>query len=140
MPLSNMDVIYDSENEPILSDYYLRKWSRYARIRDRKICKLCDNLCPTNYSQAHHIFPKAVYPQLAYQLWNSICLCTACHLGVIHSSPENESRMRVLFWAYMQSNEVTDFNTTYQYKLTEGIWVDCDLMEALRLSPAWITS
>jgi hypothetical protein len=35
--------------------------------------------------EAHHIWPKAVYPLLAYDLDNGICLCWKCHREVVHN-------------------------------------------------------
>jgi len=140
MPLTDISVEYNEEGKPTFNEYYLGKWSRIIRIRDEKICHCCDNLCPTLFSHAHHIFPKGIYPELAYMLWNGITLCAKCHGRIIHSSGENESSFRLHWWPYMQSNGVTQFNEQWQYKMTDGIWVDQDLMKSLRLSPAWITS
>jgi len=35
--------------------------------------------------QAHHIYPKALYPDLALNLDNGIILCCSHHLGIVHN-------------------------------------------------------
>lgn len=139
MPLSDISPIYDEDGRAIFNDYYLGKWSRIVRIRDEKICQVCDNECPTYYAHAHHIFPKGIYPELAYMLWNGITCCSKCHIRVVHSSVQNESLFRMLFWSHMARRGVRDFNVMYQDRLTGDLLFDHNIMEMLRLSPEWIS-
>ena len=139
MPLSDISPVYDEDGRPIFNDYYLGKWSRIVRIRDLKICQVCDNECPTLYSHAHHIFPKGIYPELAYMLWNGITCCAKCHARVVHSSVGNESAFRMMFWSHMARKDVRNFNAEYQIRITGDLWVPGEMMEMLRLSPAWIS-
>lgn len=60
--------------------YQLRKWSVLVRWRD-KTCQLCGARKDAKL-QAHHIFSKSYFPELAYDLENGITLCSvgnACH-------------------------------------------------------------
>ncbi len=67
-----------------LSSYRLTKWSRLVRVRDVGFCVMCGGIFSVWRLNAHHIYPKALYPELAYKLWNGVSLCTGCHLGTVH--------------------------------------------------------
>ena len=59
-----------------LTGWDLYKWANAVKSRDNNLCKKCissENL------EAHHIKPKAEYPQLALQVENGITLCKDCH-------------------------------------------------------------
>lgn len=124
MPLRNVRAGYNNLEDPEFSSYYLSKWSRMVRIRDKCTCQLCLNVFPSIELQAHHIFPKHKYPNLAYMLWNGISLCADCHLRVVHSDMVNESRFRMLFWNSMQNNDIIEFNQNYQERLVLDYRVD----------------
>lgn len=68
--------------------------------------------------EAHHIWPKAVFPELAYELRNGICLCFSCHRAVVHN--------KWLLWRqYVQMftniaarrRAARDFNAKYQNRV-----------------------
>ena len=46
---------------------------------------MCNVTPGAGRTQSHHIWPKALYPEDAYSLWNGICLCVRCHKGVVHA-------------------------------------------------------
>jgi len=55
--------------------YAIRTWAKYIIIRDKN-CQTCgskENLI------AHHLFYKAMYPELSLNENNGICLCKECH-------------------------------------------------------------
>ena len=54
----------------------LRSWSINVRDRDNNICQKCGS---RNRLHAHHIKPKAEYPDLMYEIKNGITLCCQCH-------------------------------------------------------------
>jgi hypothetical protein len=97
--------------------YALRKWSNIVRIRDRFICQLCLNKFPSRLVQAHHIKPKADYPELAFDADNGICLCKKCHHRITHSDPRNIRRFVMLWWPYLNRKVVRLFNKTYQSRI-----------------------
>lgn len=53
----------------------LRLWSINVRKRD-KICSKCGT---KKKLEAHHIYPKSIYPNLAFRLDNGVTLCKFCH-------------------------------------------------------------
>lgn len=64
----------------------LAYWSTRVRKKANHTCKKCGS---TKQTEAHHIYPKSIYPKLAFQINNGICLCKQCHRiaeNSIHSS------------------------------------------------------
>lgn len=112
-------ITFDEIGNPSFSDYRLSLWSAWVRVRDDRICQLCLNNVEekSTYLQAHHIFPKDQYPELAYTLGNSISLCVKCHLRVTHSDERNVRRFRFLFYSYMNRMCTKQFNLRYQHKV-----------------------
>jgi len=62
----------------------LRKWSRLIKVRDQATCYMCGLKLGLGEVEAHHIFPKAKFPELALELSNGICLCWKCHRPIVH--------------------------------------------------------
>jgi len=63
-----------------LNSYKLRRWSVQVRWKQR-VCQLCGK---RNKLQAHHIFSKSYFPELAYDLNNGVALCGSgnqCHVA-----------------------------------------------------------
>lgn len=79
--------------------YALRKWRRYAVVRDRGVCQTCRTDFRTDLGKlnVHHIYPKSnpKYAHLAYSLRNAITLCEGCHRGVVHS---NNTFLDIVRW------------------------------------------
>jgi len=54
----------------------LEEWSKEVK-------KIFDNRCAICGSakdlEAHHIYPKSKYPQIALDIRNGVCLCRKCH-------------------------------------------------------------
>ena len=74
----------------MLDDYLLRKWSRFIKVRDRGECQMCRVTPGAGRVQSHHIHPKAIFPDKAYDLANGVCLCLRCHKGVVHCELIND--------------------------------------------------
>ena len=53
----------------------LSRWSKQVIKRD-VCCQKCES---TKDLHAHHIFQKALFPDLAYDLANGLTLCSGCH-------------------------------------------------------------
>ena len=68
-----------------LSKYYLKRWSTLVRIRDGHTCYMCDSTDRLDM-HAHHIYPKFIYPEKAYDLNNGVCVCSDCHLRIVHTT------------------------------------------------------
>lgn len=56
----------------------LSDWSKNIIERDNK-CMECNNI---NDLHAHHIYPKAQYPELIFNMNNGITLCAKCHRSI----------------------------------------------------------
>jgi len=59
----------------------LRKWRVQVLKRDDHECQMCG---ATERLEAHHIRPKALYPDLALQVTNGVALCFVCHRYCVH--------------------------------------------------------
>ena len=79
---------------PELSPRILTRWRRLLLLREVRLtedggrvsfCPLCDLTMPTWRLQAHHIRPKARFPELAYMLSNGLMLCVRCHISITHA-------------------------------------------------------
>lgn len=55
-----------------------RRWSLSVKRRDGLQCRYCSS---TNRLHAHHIKPKAQYPEYEFDVDNGITLCESCHLN-----------------------------------------------------------
>ena len=59
-----------------------RKWPRHGtwakRVKERDGC--CQKCSSTENLHAHHLIPKALFPQNAYVVSNDITLCKDCHI------------------------------------------------------------
>ena len=73
---------YQTKTKPLnakqLSKMKLKNWSRKIRREDNYTCNKCGKKDNEN-NQAHHIFPKSQYPELAYNKGNGLVLCQHCH-------------------------------------------------------------
>lgn len=80
----------------------LNKWRRLLLVRDSRVinprhpaeyqlrmgvCALCgpNIFFQTSMLQAHHIYPKALYPEKALLLRNGVMCCAAHHQGIVHN-------------------------------------------------------
>lgn len=77
-----------------MSDHMLTKWRRLLLLRDCElfgdrrvpVCVMCRRPHYVSALQAHHIYPKSLYPDIALQLQNGVMLCLGCHQAVVHAS------------------------------------------------------
>lgn len=132
-------VKYDETGDPIFSEYKLGVWSAWTRVRDDRICQLCLNNVEdkSTYLQAHHIFPKHQYPELAYVFSNAISLCVRCHLRVTHSDERNVRRFRFMFYSHLNNGTNRGYNSRFQYKVGKLYLPDSDTLFAMDISNGW---
>jgi len=58
-----------------LNQIELNLWAYFVKLRD-ECCKKCGS---TAQLHAHHIKPKAIYPEIAFDVNNGVLLCSSCH-------------------------------------------------------------
>jgi hypothetical protein len=68
-----------------ISSYRLRKWRAVVLNRDGDRCQMCAVRPGRRRLNAHHIYPKAIYPSIALEPANGITLCARCHRGCVHA-------------------------------------------------------
>ena len=64
---------------PKFSKIKLGSWAKRVKERDDYICQHCHLDGLPEEMDAHHIVPKAKFPQYAYDLDNGQTLCRECH-------------------------------------------------------------
>lgn len=106
------------------SEYMLAKWSKMVRIRDQHICQMCEEDSMKESStlsrrtmHAHHLDPKHIYPEKALDLDNGICVCSRCHLEIVHTSSKSHKKFWVIFKRHVRRVAYKAFNKKYQYRL-----------------------
>ena len=64
----------------------LTKWAKIVYRRDKNTCAKCGKVGVRKYDRwiglkfnAHHIYPKSIYPKRAFDITNGITLCEPCH-------------------------------------------------------------
>lgn len=79
------------------TDYELTKWRRLLLLRDSReilpggprlgVCAVCGDQVYYRLPQlqAHHIYPKSLYPERALDLDNGVMVCAGHHQGVVHN-------------------------------------------------------
>jgi hypothetical protein len=115
----------------LLRKKLLKLWSLKVRTRD-KTCYLCGG---SEHLNAHHVFPKKMYPSLRYDIKNGITVCASCHMfkgrtnmGSFHNSPIPNvyyANAKPTIWKYLNSKcldkiDLDDYKilTDYENKLT----------------------
>ena len=108
----------------------LTKWRRLLILREIRIneygyrtsfCPLCGNDFSPWALQAHHIRPKSLYPELAYELRNGIMLCLSCHMGLIHrNSSFNDMVKKVYHWKFFVPSFDRYVNAARQRRFNEA--------------------
>ena len=101
----------------MLNKYRLRKWSRLVRIRDEFICYVCSEKIERRYSQAHHIYPKYLYPEKAYDLSNGVCVCGDCHMPIVHSTNRSWRKFTCFFKRCTKRKKNKEFNSKYHIRV-----------------------
>ena len=56
----------------------LSNWSKKIRARDNYTC-ICCGKYDKAHMEAHHIKPKSLFPDLALDEDNGVCICQSCH-------------------------------------------------------------
>lgn len=74
-------------------DYKSKRW-KTLRVgilrRDGYQCRECRRYGKTVQADTvHHVYPVELYPQLAWERWNLVSLCTACHNAMHARSGDN---------------------------------------------------
>lgn len=117
-----------------LSEHKLGKWRRLLLLRDCEqfegmrvpVCMMCRRPHYASALQAHHIWPKALFPLQAYDLINGVMLCLSCHQAVVHAGNsfkdlnevQNWRRFVPMFEEYTTTGPQECFATDNQYRLT----------------------
>jgi len=96
--------------------YHLRRWSLLVRIRDDHTCYVCGRRCKQS-AQAHHIYPKALYPDRAYDLANGVTVCADHHQAVVHAQWTSWLKWTDFFKRWVKRAANRRFNEQYQYKV-----------------------
>lgn len=82
-------------------DYKSRRWHRKRRavlMRDRCQCRECRRYgLAVPASVVHHVWPAEDFPELAWEDWNLISLCAACH-NAMHDRDSGELTQLGLSW------------------------------------------
>ena len=64
----------------------LTKWAKQVYKKDKYTCLKCGYKAGGDLKlEAHHIYPKAIYPRKAYDVSNGATLCEVCHRTGKHS-------------------------------------------------------
>lgn len=71
------------QNNPFSDLFY---WSREVRIKDGHKCVICEK---TRKLTSHHLFSKAKFPELKYNIANGIALCFNCHTELHQLNDQN---------------------------------------------------
>lgn len=53
------------------------RWAKAVMVRDQMACQMCGAV--EGQMDAHHVLPKAQYPELADDIDNGVTLCSPCH-------------------------------------------------------------
>lgn len=103
----------------MFNTYSLRKWSKAVRVRDKNTCQMCGRV---GTIEAHHIYPKSLYPDKAYNLDNGVSLCRCCHIISVHASNtfdlSNWKRFVPMFRHMMRLVKFKRFNNKYQERIS----------------------
>jgi len=102
----------------MLSAYYLRRWSTLVRVRDEFVCYVCSEKIKVRAkAQAHHVYPKSIYPEKAYDLDNGVCVCGRCHQPLIHSTNSSWKKFTGFFKRHLRRVKNARFNSEHQGKI-----------------------
>jgi len=96
--------------------YHLRRWSLLVRLRDDFTCYVCGEKNKRGV-HAHHIYPKAIYPERAYNLENGITVCAKHHKPVVHSQWTSWKKWTDFFKRPLRRKKNRVFNEDNQHKV-----------------------
>jgi hypothetical protein len=99
-----------------LNDYYLRRWSLLVRLRDDHVCFMCEERDKHN-CDAHHIYPKADYPEKAYDLDNGVAICKDCHYPIVHTSDKSWRKWTCAFKRWVNRKAHKAFQRNHEHKI-----------------------
>lgn len=102
-----------------LNDYWLRRWSLLVLLRDDFTCYVCGEKLnrKDGSAHAHHVYPKAVYLEKAYELDNGVCACAKHHLGVVHADWYSWKKWTGFFRRWIRRVKQRRFNEEHQHKV-----------------------
>lgn len=82
-------------------DYKSRQWHAKRKAilrRDRYQCRECRRFgIASNASVVHHAYPADDFPEYAWEEWNLVSLCAACH-NAMHDRESGALTNRGLAW------------------------------------------
>jgi 5-methylcytosine-specific restriction endonuclease McrA len=96
--------------------YHLRRWSLLVRLRDDFTCHVCGEECKET-SQAHHIYPKSIYPEKVFDLNNGITVCQAHHQPLVHAQWKSWRKWTDFFKRPLRRKANKKFNVENQHKV-----------------------
>jgi hypothetical protein len=96
--------------------YHLRRWSLLVRLRDNFTCYVCGKKCRKT-AQAHHIYPKAIYPEKVFYLDNGITVCAKHHQPVVHAQWKSWRKWTDFFKRPLRKKANKEFNQANQHKV-----------------------
>lgn len=87
-----------------LDDAVLRMWRRFILVRERDpetglyLCQVSGAYFRSWEVQAHHTKPKALYPELAYELSNGALVYAGLHQGAVHAGNPSKDLASLGWW------------------------------------------
>lgn len=86
IPIEKWQGFMTPENKQLYKTPEYKQWQKSVFKRDNHTCQLCKKTkCPI---AAHHIYPKAKYPDKVLDVNNGITLCDKCHHKTIGHEDE----------------------------------------------------
>jgi hypothetical protein len=104
-----------------LNQSKLRKWSLLIRGRDKFECYVCSNKFSLSETEAHHVYPKHLYPRKAYSLSNGVCVCKSCHQPLIHSTKKSWRKFTCFFKRHLNKKAIKSFNRVNNKKVSNRV-------------------
>jgi hypothetical protein len=98
------------------NEYHLRRWSLLVRLRDSFTCYVCGKKCKKT-TQAHHIYPKSLYPEKAFELDNGVTVCRDHHQPVVHAQWTSWRKWTSFFKRWVSRKANVSFNKDNQDKV-----------------------
>ena len=93
IPIEKWKGFTTPENLRLVASPEYKIWQQTVFKRDNFTCQLCsDHGCPL---AAHHIYPKAKYPDRVLDVDNGVTLCNLCHHKTIGHESEYIDRFQV---------------------------------------------
>lgn len=103
-----------------MNEHDLTKWRRLLILRDKDFCVMCHRQTKVWQLQAHHVYPKSLYPELALNLDNGVMLCVGCHMGVVHAGNSTVDIASLNHWKFFVPSFKQYLNTYENFLFTRN--------------------